>query len=116
MSSVKPRCTITFEPDNYNALRQASLDTGESMSALINQIMAMMLPSLGHISAAKRMVEAGLRNTGEQAFMGFLSGLKGDFDESMSEAERAFLEAISAGEDAENMQADGSGRQDKTEH
>ncbi len=102
----KNRCSITFDHENYVALRRLSEDTGQSMSSLINEMFGMMMPSLCHISAAKRMTDVGLKTTGEEAFRGFLQGMEKEFQGNIDEAERLFFEKTrDSDEAAEPMQA-----------
>ena len=117
MPTNKNRCTITFDAENYVALKRLSADTGQSMSSLINEMFGMIMPSLCHISAAKRMIDAGLNTTGEEAFRGFLRGMEMEFQENVSEAENLFFEKTRDGDkDGEHMQSDGGADRPESSH
>lgn len=103
----KTRVTLSLDEYSYKLVTAISEDLGQTKSEVLIELLHLMGPALSHISAAKRMVDAGLKATGEEAFKGFLRGMEKDFLESMSDAEAAFLATgARPEEDAEDMQAD----------
>lgn len=104
---VKTRVTLSLDEYSFKLLSAISEDLGQTKSEVFNELMNLMGPALAHISATKRMVDAGLKATGEEAFRGFLRGMQEDFQQSIAEAEEAFFAPGSRPEEeAEDMQAD----------
>lgn len=103
----KTRVTLSLDEYSYKLITAISEDLGQTKSEVLNELMHLMGPALSHISAAKRMVDAGLKATGEEAFKGFLRGMQEDFEQSVADAEEAFFVPRSRPEEeAEDMQAD----------
>jgi hypothetical protein len=105
----KQRLALSLDDYSFNLISNISEDLGKTKSEVVIELMHLMGPALSHISSVKRMVDAGLKATGEEAFKGFLRGMQQDFDESLADAEQAFFEKTDEpGEGAEHMQAPGT--------
>lgn len=103
----KTRVTLSLDEYSYTLLNSIAEDLGQTKSAVFIELMHLMGPALSHISSVKRMVDAGLKATGEEAFKGFLNGMKQDFEDSLTDAQEAFFStATGEGQEAEHMQAD----------
>lgn len=103
----KTRVTLSLDKYSYTLLNSIAQDLGQTKSEVFIELMQMMGPALSHISSVKRMVDAGLKATGEEAFKGFLTGMKQDFEDSLTEAQEAFFSGDTGeGRRAEDMQAD----------
>lgn len=101
----KIRVTLSLDEYSYNLITNIAEDLGKTKSAVVIELFNLMGPALSHISACKRFVDQGLKNTGEGAFRAFLEGMQKDFEESLEEAEEAFF--TPSGEEvkaAEHMQ------------
>ena len=103
----KTRVTLSLDKYSYTLLNSIAEDLGQTKSAVFIELMHLMGPALSHISSVKRMVDAGLKATGEEAFKGFLNGMKQDFEDSITDAQESFFSnAKGEGQEAEHMQAD----------
>lgn len=104
---AKKRIALSLDDYTLNLITSISEDLGKSKSDVVIEFFKVMGPALAHISAAKRMIDAGLKTTGEEAFLGFLRGMEMEFQESVSEAENLFFEKTRDGDkDGEHMQPD----------
>lgn len=105
----KQRLALSLDDYSFKLISNISEDLGKTKSEVVIELMHLMGPALSHISSVKRMVDAGLKATGEEAFKGFLRGMQEDFEESIVDAEQAFFEKTDEqGEGAEHMQAPGT--------
>lgn len=104
---TKQRLALSLDEYSFKLISNISQDLGKTKSEVVIELMHLMGPALSHISACKRMVDQGLKNTGEEAFRAFLRGMQQDFEDSMETAEDAFFNPSSRPEEeAEDMQAD----------
>lgn len=104
---TKQRLALSLDPYSFKLISDISQDMGKTKSEVVIELMHLMGPALSHISACKRMVEQGLKNTGEEAFRAFLHGMQQDFEESIETAEQTFFRSSEReGQEAEYMQAD----------
>jgi len=104
---TKQRLALSLDPYTFKLISNIADDLGKTKSEVVIELFHMMGPALSHISACKRFVDQGLKNTGEGAFRAFLEGMQKDFEESMDEAEQAFFNPSEReGQEAEHMQAD----------
>lgn len=105
---MSKRVAFTLDDYTYNLISRISEDLDKTKSKVVIELFHLMGPALSHISVCKRMIDEGLKTSGEESFRAFLSGLKKDFDSSMDEAETAFFTDLSGGgdEEPEDMQDD----------
>lgn len=99
MSTTKPRITITLQPHHHEVLSRLSRTSGESMSQIVAQFVAMAVPSLERLvvvleraSAAKEEVNAGLVAAVDRAERKLMPTLVEALDQAelfLTEAERA---------------------------
>lgn len=102
----KLRLALSLDEYTFKLISNVAEDLGKTKSEVVMELMHLMGPALSHISACKRMVDQGLKNTGEGAFRAFLEGMQKDFEESIDGAEEAFFaQSGEEGQDAEPMQA-----------
>ena len=105
--SEKIRVTLSLDEYSYKLINNIAEDLNQTKSSVVIELFHLMGPALSHISACKRMVDQGLKNTGEGAFRAFLEGMQRDFEETMENAEEAFFNpGARPEEEAEDMQAD----------
>lgn len=103
----KQRLALSLDDYTFKLISNVAQDLGKTKSEVVIELMHLMGPALSHISACKRMVDQGLKNTGEGAFRAFLEGMQRDFQESLEDAEEAFFtQSGEEGQEAEYMQAD----------
>lgn len=103
----KLRLALSLDEYTFKLISNIAEDLGKTKSEVVIELMHLMGPALSHISACKRFVDQGLKNTGEGAFRAFLEGMQKDFEESLEEAEDAFFDSQEGeGQEAEHMQAD----------
>jgi len=103
----KIRVTLSLDEYSYKLITNIAEDLDKTKSSVVIELMHLMGPALSHISACKRFVDQGLKNTGEGAFRAFLEGMQKDFEESLEDAEDAFFShSGEEGQEAEHMQAD----------
>jgi hypothetical protein len=102
----KKRLALSLDEYSFKLISDIAEDLEKTKSEVVIELMHLMGPALVQISACKRMVDQGLKNTGEGAFRAFLEGMKKDFEESMEDAEDTFFSSDSRPEEAaEDMQA-----------
>jgi len=87
----KLRLALSLDEYTFNLISNIAEDLGKTKSEVVIELFNLMGPALSHISACKRFVDQGLKNTGEGAFRAFLDGMQKDFEESLEEAEEAFF-------------------------
>jgi len=101
----KQRLALSLDDYTFKLISNVASDLGKTKSEVVIELMHLMGPALSHISACKRMVDQGLKNTGEGAFRAFLEGMQKDFEESIDGAEEAFFAQTGEEvEEAEHMQ------------
>lgn len=104
---TKQRLALSLDPYTFNLISNIAQDLGKTKSEIVIELFHLMGPALSHISACKRFVDQGLKNTGEGAFRAFLEGMQRDFEQTMEDAEEAFFNpGARPEEEAEDMQAD----------
>lgn len=105
----KIRMALSLDEYSFNLISRIAEDLNQTKSEVVIELMHLMGPALSHISSVKKMVDDGLKATGEEAFKGFLRGMQQDFDDSIAQAHDAFFDKTSTeGEGAEHMQATGT--------
>ena len=82
MSTTKPRITVTLEPRTYEVLSRLSAAGGDSMSALVSQVVDVAVPSLERVVAILERAKAAPQEA--------LAGLSAAIDR----AERQLLPAL----------------------
>ena len=87
----KLRLALSLDEYTFNLISNLAEDMDKTKSEVVIELFNLMGPALSHISACKRFVDQGLKNTGEGAFRAFLDGMQKDFEESLEEAEEAFF-------------------------
>lgn len=108
---ARKRIALSLDDYSLTMISRISEDLGKSKSDVVVELLHLMGPALSHISAAKRMVDVGLKETGEEAFRGFLRGMQQEFEGSVEAAEAAFFTVTNAPASAtegEHMQPDTS--------
>lgn len=80
------RLTISLDDETYAMITKLSEDLGVSKSEVIAEVFNQMAPAMMQISAAFRLVKNGFSQIGEEAFNGFLSGMKAELDATIVHA------------------------------
>ncbi len=84
------RLTISLDDETYAMITKLSEDLGVSKSEVITEVFNQMAPAMMQISAAFRMVKNGFSQVGEEAFSGFLEGMRAEVETSISDATKAW--------------------------
>ena len=87
------RITIAFSDTNAALIESISKDLGQNKSQVVNELFNIMAPSLRIMADSFALVRAGFRDTGNQAFEGFLTGLETEFASSMQGARTTWAAA-----------------------
>lgn len=104
MSTTKPRITVTLEPRTYEVLSRLSAAGGDSMSALVSQVVEVAVPSLERVVAileraktAPKEALAGLSaaiDRAEQQLLPALMEAQGQTDLFVADALRSVSPAV----------------------
>lgn len=84
------RLTISLDDETYAMINKLSEDLGMSKSEVITEIFNQMAPAMMQISAAFRLVKNGFSQVGEEAFSGFLEGMRAEVETSIADANSAW--------------------------